>query len=175
MDKKIIALVETSPKKAFNQLYDMLYKKIFAAKRYQDLSTHDKRDIFHDALLVFYLKVKNKNTGEIQNLEAWFSGTCRNVYFKKIKKEIKDSQAQEEFHAMMSNPTEENYELVSRVVKIMKESLDQSCVELLTYHFSKGLDFDEIAEKMNYTRAFVKNKKSRCLKRLRSLVKNESL
>lgn len=175
MDKSIITLIETNRDEAFKHLYEALYNKIFSAKRYRDLNVEDKVDIFHDALLTFTLKVEDGSVIDVKNIEAWFSGVCKNIFFNRIKSEIKATKAQEEFQERNSDEPLTYYEEVRSVFKIMRESLDEGCVELLTHYFVNGLDFDEIAERMNYTRSYVKNKKSRCLKRLKSLLKNKSL
>lgn len=143
------------------------------SRRYSELDHTDKNDIFQEAVLSFVLKVKNGSIDDVENIEAWFAGACRNIFLNKLRKErqnkdLKESISQEEEEEEVSSD-----ELTIRVFRIMNASLDERCKELLRYFFVNGLDAEEIAERMTYTRSFVRNKKSRCIKRLKSLIKSD--
>lgn len=175
MDKHLIQLLKEEPKKGYRYLYTSLYRKIFAAKRYVKLDNDTKNDIFQEAMLSFVLKINDGSVKNIRNIEAWFSGACKYIFLNMMKESQHTLEIVGEVSEVDETDDYASDEMIKRVFKVMKSSLDEKCSELLTYYFMNGLDFDEIAQKMNYTKAFVSNKKSRCIKRLKALVKNNSL
>ncbi len=143
------------------------------SRRYAGLEQTDKNDIFQEAALSFTLKVKNGSFEDVENIEAWFAGACRNIFLNRIRRERQDQALTESLRHVEEEDEVSSDELTIRVFRVMNASLDEKCKELLKYFFVNGLDAEEIAERMNYTKSFVRNKKSRCIRRLKSLIKSD--
>lgn len=173
MDKNLIDLVRAGSREGYLQLYTVLYNKIFMSRRYAGLEQTDKNDIFQEAALSFTLKVKNGSFEDVENIEAWFAGACRNIFLNRIRRERQDQALTESLRHVEEEDEVSSDELTIRVFRVMNASLDEKCKELLKYFFVNGLDAEEIAERMNYTKSFVRNKKSRCIRRLKSLIKSD--
>jgi RNA polymerase sigma factor (sigma-70 family) len=158
LDKNLIDLVRAGSREGYSQLYTVLYNKIFMSRRYSELEQTDKNDIFQEA---------------VENIEAWFAGACKNIFLNKIRRDRQHQTLTESLRHEEEEDEVSSEELTIRVFRIMNASLDEKCKELLKYFFVNGLDAEEIAERMDYTRSFVRNKKSRCIKRLKSLIKSD--
>ena len=173
MDKNLIDLVRAGSREGYSQLYTVLYNKIFMSRRYSELEQTDKNDIFQEAALSFTLKVRKGSIEDVENIEAWFAGACKNIFLNKIRRDRQHQTLTESLRHEEEEDEVSSDELTIRVFRIMNASLDEKCKELLKYFFVNGLDAEEIAERMDYTRSFVRNKKSRCIKLLKSLIKSD--
>jgi RNA polymerase sigma factor (sigma-70 family) len=159
--------LRTYPRENFTELYKQCYDA-FVRKNSFDLGTELLEDFLHESLEVFYAKLKLDPTFHVDNVQAWiytvFKYKCLN-HFNRGKK-------YEPLGEIEGDKLEDKSTIqTAKVIQVLKQ-LGKSCQDLLKLAFYKGLNTDEIAKRMDYTYNYAKNKKSRCIKKMRELMKN---
>ena len=143
-------------------------------------------DIYHDAVILFYNKVRKEEFELSSNIQTFIIGICRNRVLEFIKEPMNDSiddgDAENSKQIQDNNPTNfgepEIDEKEERIVKIEKgfEKMKKNggkCYEILYHFYYLNKSLLEIAQKLNYPNPdTVKNQKSRCQKSLKELVIN---
>lgn len=161
-DKSALTLIYKSYKSEFLNF----------SKRY-DLSDDDALDIYQDSIVAMYQNFV------MQQLELYNSSIKTYLFAvgkHKIYKVSKNNQKLlelknevEEWQDMVTEDDEPNY--YQKQLSRLLITLSESCQELLRLYYYRNLTVNEIVESTHYKDAnTVKSHKSRCLKRLKSLV-----
>lgn len=159
---------------AFAELYRENYPVIRSYIKDNNGSDADAADIFQDALIVLYDKVRTPHFQLTCTIKTFIYSICRNLWLKKLtyrKKQliIKDTLPTVELEANIMEILE-NDEQSSMVAKLLKEIGDDA-KQILIYYYFEGLKTNEVTEKMGFANDFVtRNKKSSSLKKLRELI-----
>ncbi|MEY4875205.1 MAG: hypothetical protein RL708_354 [Bacteroidota bacterium] len=150
-------------------------------------------DIYHDAVLVLYEKVKGGNFTLTSTIQTYLNSICRNQLLVRFKKNsrftiISDNNSDEydddgeglenlQWDEKISDwlPQDEN-DINGERVQAMVKSLELMkaakghCYELLSMFFYHNKTMDSIAQHFGYTNADnAKNQKYRCQEKLKSL------
>lgn len=138
----------------------------------------DAADVFQDALLSIYHKARTGGFMLTCPLEAFLYLICKNKWLNILNKRkaqkvtITDTEG-------FSNIGEDNFKLAENCVlqqernDLLTEKLAEmgdSCKKILRLSWS-GMPMDEVARQLNVTYAYVRKKKSECMARLITLVK----
>jgi RNA polymerase sigma-70 factor (ECF subfamily) len=172
-EKKFLERVARDDKKALDQLY-IKYREPFLAyfKKYE-ISDEEIKDLYQDTMIAFYQRgVKGKLSSLSSSIKTYVFGIGKNkavdlIRKKKIDMQIKLSETEYESIQV------DDIVLSPFQVKLRKHfnQLGESCKRMLTMFYYRGLDINDIVEIGGYKDAnTVKSHKSRCLKKLRSLV-----
>ena len=152
------------------QVYKMARRFIMERKG----SLQDAEDIFQESLVILYKMAKQKKFRPDINLEAYLYTICRNRWLKELKSKKEDPGLPDNLESVAVEEvvlkkilTEERRQTIDTILK----GLGHDCYRILLSFYYDRLKMEEIAELMNYANAQVaKNKKSRCLKKLREMV-----
>jgi RNA polymerase sigma factor (sigma-70 family) len=137
-------------------------------------SPDDARDIFQEAMIVLYEKVKT-GTFELNCLlKTYLYSVCRRLWLKRLSQLQRISPEVEKLEETV--PVEEELELHEQrnldfqtMEKSMK-NLGEPCKSLLEAYYLQKKNMVEIAENFGYTNADnAKNQKYKCLMRLKKL------
>jgi RNA polymerase sigma factor (sigma-70 family) len=135
------------------------------------------KDIFHDALIVFYEKTVAGNFKLTCNIQTYLNSICRNQILVRFKKNEKHTQFSEEFDERITDWLEdEEKEKDTKIQAIVKaleklKELGGKCYEILRRYFYDNNSMEKIAFDLEYSNADnAKNQKSRCQKKLKELV-----
>jgi RNA polymerase sigma factor (sigma-70 family) len=137
-------------------------------------SPDDARDIFQEAMIVLYEKVKT-GTFELNCLlKTYLYSVCRRLWLKRLGQLQRISPEVEKLEETV--PVEEELELHEQrnldfqtMEKSMK-NLGEPCKSLLEAYYLQKKNMVEIAENFGYTNADnAKNQKYKCLMRLKKL------
>ncbi len=160
--------------KALIYLHRQVYRTVVSfVKKYKG-SDADCEDLFQDGLVALYRLAKDgKLKKDATNVEAYLYTICRNLWYKQLQKRKETVEVDENANSV---PIEE-LALYSLMEEEKKAAIDQllsrigdSCKRLLVYYFYDRLRLKQIAELMDYASEQVaKNKKSECMKKLRTL------
>ena len=162
--------------KALRELYSSHYYMIEAMIVKSSGSTEDARDIFQDAVVVFYNKVKEEQFELKSKISTYLYSVSRNIYLKKIRKsghtielDINKSDREE----LMIDQLEytESQSILAEVFR----KIGEPCRKILFYFYYEKMKMQRIAKELNYASEQVaKNQKSKCMKKLRALVLSNS-
>lgn len=164
---------------AFTVLYREYYPVILSFIQNNSGSEEDAADVFQDALVVFYDKVRNSNFELRCTIKTFVYSICKNLWLKKLNSRKKMLVQKESFETIALEPNIaeilEDTEQSKLVARLLKE-IGADGERLLTYFYFDGLKTEEVTHKMGFASEQVtRNKKSRCLKKLRELLKTTTL
>ncbi|MFK8102010.1 MAG: RNA polymerase sigma factor [Saprospiraceae bacterium] len=177
-NKKTIALLKSSVfldnDEAMNSLYAVMYRKVLHFILKNSGSEQDADDIFQDSLMVLYKLAKRDQLDNVTNIQSYFFSICRNLWYKALNKKQKTTTLTEEHHllpeAAMQISTMLALEKSDFLDQLLK-SLGESCRSVLIYYYYDRLKMKEIMKRMDFSSEQVaKNKKSRCMKKLKELI-----
>ena len=159
---------------AFTYLYQEYYPVVQSFIRNNSGSDEDAADIFQDALIVLYEKVRTEHFKLTCTTKTFIYSICKNLWLKKLNRRKQHLTKKANFTTTELAPNiadilevDEQSELVSRLLKKLGEDGER----ILIYYYFDGLDAKEITKKMGYANEYVtRNKKFRSLKKLRTLL-----
>lgn len=171
-----IKLTTDSSAKQREHLFMDLYKNVFPlVARYVKRMGGDfeqAKDVFQDALVIYYEKDKSGELTLTQNEAAYLYGVSRNLWIRKYKQNQKnaaltENTGQPELEA--EQPSEK------RIMRYL-EVAGQKCMDLLRAFYYDQLQLEVIAREFGFsgTRSATVQK-YKCLEKVREKVKEKSL
>ncbi len=178
-DSEIIRAIEKQNQAFINSSMHFLYSQYFhPVKNYvlkNSGNADEADDLFQDALVIFYVKVRKGEYRKTSSLKTYLFGIARNLWLKELRrrrtahKHLKvedESDFQEELIIQKSQMT---------IRKVM-ELINEECKQLLIDFYFEGKTMAGLTIKYGLgSEAATKNKKYRCLQKLISLVKGQKL
>jgi len=154
----------------YKQHYNMVQALILSNSGYPD----DARDIFQEAMIVLFEKVKSGSFELNCQLKTYLYSVCRRLWLKRLSQLQRNSVEVEGL--METVPVEdeiEKHEQLNLDFQIMDQSLNslgEPCRSLLKAYYLEMKNMVEIAADFGYTNADnAKNQKYKCLMRLRKI------
>jgi RNA polymerase sigma factor (sigma-70 family) len=164
-----------------NLVLDYLYTNLLPKVRnYITLNKGNKQeadDIFQDAVIIMYKKIKSGEALEIQSIDALMYYICKNLWINRVTKLNKNTNVEQ------INPIEDNAaNALENLLENEKnnafmqlfELAGEKCKQLLLFSIYHKLSTDEIAKKMQFTSAnAAKTHLYRCKQKLVELVEQD--
>tara|TARA_R110002020_G_scaffold370759_1_gene582390 strand:+ start:189 stop:770 length:582 start_codon:yes stop_codon:yes gene_type:complete len=139
------------------------------------------KDVFQEAYFSIWKRLSTgkfvpKNRSEI---EAYLFTTAKNKWIDQLRAESKKKkisineinyQLAVDEVSQISESNERDYKITLTLTAF--ENLGQACRNLLTQFYFYKMSFREIAEQLHIEEASVKNKKYRCIQKLKELASN---
>ncbi len=154
----------------YRQHYNMVQSLILNNSGYPD----DARDIFQEAIIVLYEKVKSGSFELNCQLKTYLYSVCRRLWLKRLSQLQRLSSDVENLEE--SVPVEEDLELHEQRnldFMVMEQSLDnlgEPCKSLIRAYYIEKKSMVEIAADFGYTNSDnAKNQKYKCLMRLKKI------
>lgn len=159
---------------ALSKIYDLHYNEIARHIFRNGGTTEDSEDVFQEALIILYEKVRQPGFVLDGRLSGFLLGISKNIWLKKLRRLRQQNQIVQSSRAVTIQVAEEplHYELPESRAQLMKllSMLNEDCRTILRLYYFERLSMAEIAKRMGYNNAQVaKNKKSRCMQLLRQL------
>lgn len=150
-------------------LYEETYPAVAAFVAKMGGSPDDAKDIFHDALVIFFEKdIQPDNPG------AYILGIAKHLWLRKYKQD-KYRLNLDDFEKSIDVAEEENSPLATRLLRLI-ETAGRSCLDLLQAFYYEKRPAEEIAEDLHYSNAHSAIvQKHKCLQKLRNTIKEKSL
>jgi RNA polymerase sigma factor (sigma-70 family) len=167
---------------ALSLLYTNTLKKVRNYILKNSGNKEDADDIFQEAIVVFFLKVKDRSFDEAQSIDGFIYAVSRNLWINKANRLARHRKY--ESHLQHSDSIDYNNQLNKLVDREKTETmerifdmLEEKCRLILKYAIYDRLSMKEISEKMGHKNDKVsKAKHYRCKQYLAKLVKeNKSL
>jgi RNA polymerase sigma factor (sigma-70 family) len=155
-------------------MYKEIYPKIERYVTGNAGTKEDSKDVFQEAILVFYNNVINGQYDRINEITGFIITVSRNIWInkvRKLKKEV-ESNLLENYEDLSPSP------LISIIMEEkwaayhdLFENIGSRCKELLNYSVYEKLSMKEIAIKMNFSNEnAAKTQNYRCKQKLMDIV-----
>jgi RNA polymerase sigma factor (sigma-70 family) len=144
--------------------YHLYYKGIRRFVRSNSGNDEDARDIFHDALLVLFVKIKDKKFRLSCSPGTYLFSVSKFLWFKELRKRKKTIAADSDTFADSDGDILEVNERNERKLFFRKcfDQLPEDCRKVLTL-FTKGFSISEITGIMGYgSDKYTRNRRYRC-------------
>lgn len=176
-DKSIIAKLAADDRKlndeALNHLYRKNYETIANLVKRNNGSASDGADVFQDALIVLYNQVKRQELNLNCSLSTYLYSVSRNLWLNKLRQKNWETSLtdQHEFvpipeNQMMSLIRDEKGEILLKLI----QQLGEECRKLLVYFYYERIKIKKIVSLLGFgSEQSVKNKKAKCVKRLKEM------
>ncbi|KIX21565.1 hypothetical protein SY27_07650 [Flavobacterium sp. 316] len=171
----VIALLKKEDERTVRKLYDENKKGFLIFANRYNLNSEDVLDIYQDAVIAL---IENAKKGKIDALQSSIStylfGIGKFMIFQKLKKEkktfSKDDFSNLEYVDEDYNEEENNIQII-----LLQKALNKiggQCKKVLQLFYYEEKNLDEIQEELGYSsKDVLKSQKSRCLKQLKDLTK----
>jgi RNA polymerase sigma factor (sigma-70 family) len=155
--------------KAFDYLYQNYYRQAAAFVKANTGNEQDARDVFQEALLVFYKQARKEGFKLTADPGTFLYAIVRNLWRYRLRTRRTHPEAgsdDAENHAAEQTLNEKH-----QTIQQLIDTLKTECRQLIAYTYYHKLPSAEIAGLLGYTEAFVKVKRHRCMEALREKVK----
>lgn len=165
--------VEFDRQKFFTGLYRKVFPSVVQFVRRQGGTLDDAKDVFHDALIIFYEK---KVVGLAVHLtdEAYVFGIVKHRWIKRVKESQQIILCEEE--SAITLP--EDFDATPKTQSIVSflRSAGEKCMTLLQAFYYEKLDMESIRKTFGFSSVRSATvQKYKCLEKVRDLVKNKSM
>ncbi len=157
-------------------LYTDVYPKVRAMILSNNGQLDDAKDVFQDAVVVFYRYVKNGKFNEEKDISGFIYGVSRNLFYKLINKKSKNQNLDSVKELEDSSDIEKELitdEKETALHSLMHE-LGERCKELLMLSVFNKISMKEIAEKMGFANEnAAKTGNYKCKQRLMKMIEKK--
>lgn len=140
----------------------------------------DAEDIFQDAIIIFYNQVKEESLKLTVSLRTYLFSIARNRWLKTLRKQKKEVRLTEEHeYIVLEEDTlaeELEFDETIRAIQATIAQLGKDCQQILRYFYLEKVRIKEIMSLLNYKSVqSVKNKKGRCIQKLKDKLRQNHL
>ncbi len=175
-EEMLLEALRSNKASAFEALYKKYYRMVVKQVIEFDRPAEEAEDLFQEMLIILVQKLRDDNFVLTSKLSTYIFGIVRNLLLKrKGKKKMDLSEDVEEYGPLADQDDireKETLDTQLNLVVACLEVIEESCRQVLFLSFFEKRSGAEIAQQLDYTEAFVKVKKHRCLEYLRKAVLN---
>lgn len=174
-DEQIIAALRNNDDSVLSVLYKLYFGSINHFIITNSGSEDDAKDIFQEAIIVFYQNIKDQNFELNCKIKTYLYSVSRLMWLKRIKKASAIVGNITDFEGFIAIDESEASIIEEREIQFGKMSqalseLGEPCKTLIEDFYVKQLSMSQISEKFGYTNADnAKTQKYKCLMRLKKL------
>lgn len=156
-------------------LYQQYFQAIknFVLKNSGSLA--EANDLFQDALVIFYVKVRKGEYRNTSSLKTYLFGIAKNLWLKELRRRRiaqKHLQVEDDIDFQEELIIHESQVTIRKVMELINEE----CKRLLMDFYFEGQSMAQLTVRYGLgSEAATKNKKYRCLQKLMALVKQQKL
>ena len=160
-------------------ILEQVYKSVFPKIKHHILKNNGNedyaKDIFQEAFIACWKNIKADKLSENGNVEAYLYTIAKNKWTDYLrspdyKKTMHDGNGIIQQSLNEESLVDENNEEEKRkVLQLALKQLAVGCKELLTKFYFERRSMNEIAEELKLSSASTRNKKYRCMEKLRLL------
>ena len=173
-EQQLLFGLAQNDRKAIETIYKQHYNMVQSLILNNNGTPDDARDIFQEAMIVLYEKVKTGSFELNCLIKTYLYSVCRRLWLKRLSQLQRISPEVEKLEETV--PVEEELELHQQrnldfqVMEKSMKNLGEPCKSLLEAYYLQKKSMVEIAGSFGYTNADnAKNQKYKCLMRLKKL------
>lgn len=160
IDSNLISQLKRGDEKAFQTIYNQLYKHIFSLLVSLVKDQEQAEDLLQETFVRLWLT--RGQLEESKSLYPYVYLIAKRLaidHFRKKMLEVRSKESFQLYQKGISNQTEEfiNASDISRFTKVAVDSLPKQQRQVFILSKNEGLSYDEIAERMHISRNTVKN------------------
>ena len=163
--------------KNFEHLYEEIFPVVADIVGKQGGSFHDAKDIFQDALIIFYEKNVNGELDVRLSYEAYIVGITKHLWIKKFKSKYRllSLDALEKQITLPRDYFEPGTTKTNRLLRLL-EVAGKKCMELLRSIYYDKLSMDEVSQVHGFSNAHSASvQKYKCIAKMKVIVEQKSL
>ncbi|MEW7277742.1 sigma-70 family RNA polymerase sigma factor [Aquimarina sp. 2201CG1-2-11] len=177
-DQKILEGIKTGDEVVITAFYkkNMPYIRRYVLQN--SGSELDVEDVFQDAMVLIYQKLKVEQIELYASLQTYFYGICKNIWRNRLRKNNKMVSAEDLLEAVEAldpdivEEIERNEE--AHVYRKHFVNLSEACQKVLNMVFN-GKSMRQIAESTGYTEGYARKKKFECKEHLIEMIEKDPL
>lgn len=159
----------------FLRLYTLSFPDVASYIRKRGGSLEDARDVFQDALIIYYEKVVGEDFSLQKNEKAYLLGTTRYLWFKKYKADQRYQSFPEQEQTELLAEEEASAPAALALLPFL-EKAGRKCMEVLRAFYYDQLSARELASTFGFSGSRSATvQKYKCLEKVRDQVKEKSL
>jgi RNA polymerase sigma factor (sigma-70 family) len=162
----------------FHPAIKQLYRYYPVVRKYvvnNSGSRQEAEDIFQDALIVLFNKVKAGNFELRAGLNTYLFGVCRLLWLEELRKKERTVRSEKlAAEDLGSTFTEKDLEEEQKAKQAQQavEKLGAKCKQLLELFYFKKVSMKEIAQQLGFaTEQVARNQKYRCIEKAKGFLK----
>jgi RNA polymerase sigma factor (sigma-70 family) len=156
----------------FIHLYTSAFPKVASFVRKMGGDLEEAKDIFQDALVIYYEKKIVPTLAETSNEAHYINGIAKHLWYKKYR-ENKMHTSLSLLHELKAE--EENQQVSDKLFQFI-EVAGKKCLELLKAFYYDKMNMTELSEKFGFSgERSATTQKFKCLEKVRSTVKQKAL
>lgn len=157
----------------FRQLYKAHYGMIEKMVLANNGSQAAANDVFQDALITLFEKVRRPDFQLTAKLSTFLYAIARNLWLMQLRKHKKETQLKDTHQHVAADidlAADFQSNECSQLLSTVLDKMGGDCRKILIWYYYERLRMKEIMSRMNYgSEQVAKNKKSRCMRKLREL------
>ena len=173
-NNQLVTAFKNNDQKVMQEVYQNIFPKFRSHVFKNNGDEAQAKDVFQEAFIACWRNVKNDKLKENSNLEAYLFTIAKNKWTDYLRSaHFKKTVSDNGVIAMSpesEDPSDENEEesKLNALHGAMKQ-LGISCKKILTQFYFERKSMDEIAKDLQLGSASVRNKKYRCMEKLKAL------
>lgn len=169
-DNEIIEHIKAGDERSLDYLYQQHYKMMTKLVLKNSGTEDEAKDVYQDALIVFWQKVKNDNLVLTSKISTYLYSVCLNLWRKELDRKKRLSNEEVDGNVIIDVDRKERIEIVNKVI----QELGDTCKKVLTLYYFDGLSMTDIADELGFANAdTAKTKKYKCKKELDKKIKSQ--
>ena len=176
--EELIQRIRNRDSSAIKELYIMLRPMFINYFKTYSLVEEDLKDLFQEVMVIIYNHIMEGKYSESKSKITTYTlsiGRFKVIdHLKKVKKQQEINELIKNDEPIIETQLEQELTFEQKALKQQFLKLGKRCKKVLTLFYYRGLTLSEIVIMENYKDVnTVKSQKSRCLKQLKELVKEE--
>ena len=173
-ESELLEGLARNDRKTVETLYKQNYSMVQAFILNNNGTTDDARDVFQEAMIVLYEKVKDGSFELNCQIKTYVYSVCRRLWLKRLQQLQRFGAPVESLEEVVAIEEElEEHEGKNEAFGVMEKALNhlgEPCKSLLESYYIQKKQMLDIAAEFGYTNADnAKNQKYKCLMRLKKL------
>ncbi|MEM6719277.1 MAG: RNA polymerase sigma factor [Bacteroidota bacterium] len=166
--------LRTGDKTVLQEIYNRFFLKVKTFVLQNNGAVNDAEDVFHNALIQLYIRLKNRELVIKSSFEAYLFTTCKNLWRRELNKkrvtkskvvELEDKETENAFALL----EQEQWELYIEKFQLLSEN----CRKVLTLLFN-GTSYDEIVKIFSYaSKVVARQRVFKCKAKLTKLIQED--
>ncbi|GAB3900460.1 hypothetical protein GCM10028803_23380 [Larkinella knui] len=172
MDKALLSDREKTLERIYAKTFPMVRHYI----REHGGTTDDAKDIFHEAMILYYEKTVHEQLILTSSVSTFLMGICKNLWRQHVDRQSRNTALTENHDELLWEEPEENDEPTALKLMTFVEQLGESCKSILVSFYYFGQRLEHIAVQHGYQSIRSATvQKFKCLERLRKAVSHLSI